>query len=137
MWHFIMKQNDKHIRESSCDNRMWTANKVMQTCTKHIPHTGVIDASIGVQQGFSQSWILFIVYIDRLVRLLQNNCSLWGSECIEYLHVMADTVILRKFRKMSIRKLRVLCNYCSNCRMIIKELKTNSDTGDWKDLKVL
>lgn len=75
--------------------------------------------------------------MDRLVRLLQNNCSLWGSECIEYLHVMADTVILRKFRKMSIRKLRVLCNYCSNYRMIIKELKTNSDTGDWKDLKVL
>ena len=130
------------LRESGCGKRMLMAIRAMYSCTKHILKSAVISASIGVRQGAPTSCILFIMYIDRMVRMLHEavvSDVFLGS--LSVLLLMDDAVILATNRTMCIKKLEVLRKYCNEYGMVINESKTkffvvNGHVIDREDLKV-
>ena len=113
------------LKENGCGKRMLMAIKGMYTCTKHILKSAVINASIGVRQGAPTSCILFIIYIDRLVRMLRETVTSDGFlGSLNILLLMDDAVILATSREMCEKKLKLLCKYCNDYGMIINESKT-------------
>ena len=113
------------LREKGCGKRMLIAIKEMYSCTKHILKSALIDVSIGVRQGAPTSCILFVVYIDKLVRIVQEAVASDGFlGALNILLLMDDAVILATSRGMCIRKMRVLDEYCKNYGMVVNESKT-------------
>ena len=130
------------LRDLGCGKRMLKAIQAMYKCTKHILKSAIINASVGVRQGAPTSCILFIIYIDRLVRMLSN--AIVSDGFLGGLHVlllMDDAVILATNREMCKSKLSILYQYCNDYGMVINEKKTkfyviNGEAYDREQLKV-
>ncbi|XP_068233530.1 uncharacterized protein [Palaemon carinicauda] len=93
--------------------------------TRGIIGTAVITAAVGVRQGSPTSCILFVLYVNDLIKLIKENCGLDGF--LAWLHVlvlMDDTVILSTTRNGMINKLELLNQFCQNNVMKVNMNKT-------------
>ena len=104
---------------------MLKAIQAMYTCTKNVLKTAVISAAIGVRQGAPSSCLLFIIYINEMVKMLKNAIAADGVlGLLHALLLMDDTVILATSRERCEAKLRVVIQYCQEFGMIINTKKT-------------
>ena len=87
--------------------------------------TKEIQSMRGVKQGASTSCILFIAFVDRMIKMINNNCLDDGF--LGKLHVlllMDDTVLLATSRKELSKKFQIVCNFCRSHGMKINRKKT-------------
>ena len=130
------------LSNMGCGKRMLLALRAMYKCTRQLLKSVVVITTIGVCQGAPTSCLLFILYIDRLVSMLRDGIGTDGFlGGLHALLLMDDTVILATSRKMCLRKLKVLCQYCHECGMVINERKTkffviNGDRCDREEIVV-
>ena len=130
------------LKSRGCGKVMVRAIQAMYTCTKNVLKSAVIDATVGVRQGAPSSCLLFIVYIDVMVRMLKRAFISDGFlGALHALLLMDDTVVLATNRQMCEAKLRVIIQYCKEFGMIINGKKTkyfivNGSTIDKTNLEV-
>ena len=104
---------------------MLLAIQAMYKCTKNVLKSAVIDSSIGVRQGAPTSCLLFVIYIDKMIKMMKERVE--DDEFLGALHallLMDDTVIIATSRDMCQRKLEVLLDFCLEYGMTINEKKT-------------
>ena len=50
----------------------------MYSCTKNVLRSAVIDSTIDVRQGSSSTCVLFVMYVDHMVRMLKRAIVTYG-----------------------------------------------------------
>ena len=83
------------LRQLGCGAAMLSIIVAMYSVTKSILGTAIITTMIGVRQGSPTSCILFIIYVNNLIKLLKETCQPDGF--LSWLHLlmlMDDTVLL-------------------------------------------
>ena len=86
----------------------------------NILKSAVISANIGVRQGSPSSCLLFVIYIDEMVRMIKNAVSEDGFlGGLHALLLMDDTVIVATSRANCEAKLKAAIDYCNEYRMSI------------------
>lgn len=115
----------EYLKVLGCGKIMLNAIKNMYSCTKNVLKAATVDATVGVRQGAPSSCLLFVIYVDRMVRMLRQAVQADGFlGALHALLLMDDTIILATSREMCIRKLRVVINYCNEYGMQLNERKT-------------
>ena len=108
-----------------CGAVMLAALIAMYRVTDSILGTIVISATIGVRQGSPTSCLLFILYVNDLIKLVKENCGQDGF--LKWLHLlvlMDDTVFLSTSRESMMMKLTLLKHFCDNYGMKVNISKT-------------
>ena len=96
-------------------------NKIY-SCTKSILKSATITSSIGIRQGAPTSCLLFVIYIDKMVRMIKEKVGIDGFlGNMHTLLLMDDTVIVSTSRHKMVEKLKVLIEYCNSYGMVINE----------------
>ena len=130
------------LKSRGCGKVMLKAIYSMYKCTKNVLKTAVIGASIGVRQGTPSSCLLFVIYIDEMVKLIKNAIANDGF--LGFFHallLMDDTVILATSRERCVAKFRIVLQYCNEYGMSInanntKFFELNGNDEDKISLKV-
>ena len=113
------------LKSRGCGRVMLKAIQSMYSCTKNVLKTAVIDATIGVRQGAPTSCLLFIIYIDVMVRMIKNAIATDGFlGALHVLLLMDDTVVVATNRDMCKAKLKLVIQYCHEFGMVINTKKT-------------
>ena len=105
---------------------MMCALVVMYRLTQSLIGTTLITFALGVRQGSPTSCLLFIIFVNDLIKLIKEGCDPDGF--LAWLHVlvlMDDTVLLSTTLNGIIKKLTILQNYCNDYDMIINPSKTH------------
>ena len=113
------------LKRLGCGAVMLAALIAMYHATHYVIGTAIITATVGVRQGSPTSCILFVLFVNDLIKLIKDNCGLDGF--LSWLHVlvlMDDTVILSTSRDGMINKLRLLNQFCQNNGMKVNMSKT-------------
>ena len=130
------------LRSRGCGKIMLKAIQAMYSCTKNVLKSAIIHASIGVRQGAPSSCLLFVIYIDEMIKMIKNAVEEDGFlGGLHALLLMDDTVILATSREMCEAKLRVVLQYCQEFGMSVNVKKTkffvvNGDDTDKIPLNV-
>ena len=114
-----------YLKELGCGKRMLHAIKEMYRNTKNVLRSAVIDTTLGVRQGAPTSCLLFVIYIDRMVKMLKDAIpvdSFLGN--LHVLLLMDDTVIVATSREMCMKKFDIMMNYCNEYGMQLNEKKS-------------
>lgn len=94
----------------------------MYRCTRNVLKSATVESSVGMRQGASSSCLLFVIYINQIIRMLKDKIAIDGFlGTLHALLLMDDTVILATSRDMCIRKFRVVVDYCDDYGMVINE----------------
>ena len=113
------------LRSRGCGRVMLKAIQAMYTCTRNILMSAVINATIGVRQGAPSSCLLFVIYIDEMIKMIKNSIVEDGFlGGLHALLLMDDTVIVATNRAKCEEKLKVVINYCNEYGMGINVKKT-------------
>jgi hypothetical protein len=126
----------EELKSLGCGGVMLNAIIAIYKCTKLLFKGIAISANIGVKQGASTSCLLFILYVDRMIKMIKNsfqNDGFLGS--IHILMLMDDTVLLSTTKECLVRKFQTCQQFCQEFGMTINELKTkfmviNHDEND-------
>lgn len=113
------------LKRIGCGTVMLAALVSMYRVTESVIGGAVMTATLGVRQGSPTSCLLFIVFMNELIRMLKDGCAPDGF--LGWLHslvLMDDTVLLSTSREGMEHKLRLLLHYCEDYGMIINESKT-------------
>ena len=114
----------EYMRSIGCGRVMLFALRGMYQCTYNVL-SAVISASAGVRQGAPTSCLLFVIYIDKMIKMIKQVTPVDGFlGSLHALMLMDDTVILATSRDMCVKKLDVVLNYCTEYGMEINERKT-------------
>ena len=84
-----------------------------------------ILTTVGVRQGSPTSCLLFVVFVDELIRMIKARCGMDGF--LQWLHtlvLMDDTVLLATTKCNMVTKIILLQDYCEEYGMRINQLKT-------------
>ena len=127
----------KHI---GCGQLFLKVLTAIYSCTKMIMKSAIIIASRGVRQGAATSVLLFIIYIDRMVKILKESMAddgFLGS--LHILLLMDDAVLLATSRENIRKKLSVTQCYCNVYGMSMNMKKTkfmviNGTDDDKRDI---
>ena len=114
----------------------------MYRSTQSLIGTAIVTASMGVRQGSPTSCLLFVLFVDDLIKLFKERCGPDGF--LAWLHVlvfMDDTVILSTTRKGALTKIGLLKEFCNTHGMKVNVSKTkfiviNGKEEDKQDLIV-
>ena len=112
-----------YVRED-VERVMLQAIRAMYTCTKNILRSAIKDATVGVRQGSPSSCLLFMIYIDHIVRMLKRMIvtdGILGS--FHILWLMDDAVMLAASRQICLRKLDVVNEFCTESGMVVNKKK--------------
>ena len=104
---------------------MLAAIIAMYRVTQSVLGTALVTATIGVRQYSPTSCVLFIIFVNDLIKMIKENCEADGF--LSWLHIlvlMDDTVLLATSRAMMIKKVQLLKRYCETYNMQINERKT-------------
>ena len=115
----------KVLKRLGCGAVMLAALIAIYRVTNSIIGTAIITTTIGVRQGSSTSCLLFILYINDLIKLIKTNCNPDGF--LSWLHIlvlMDDTVLLATTRESIVHKISLLKQYCDTYGMRINVGKT-------------
>ena len=102
------------LKRMGCGLVMLGALMSMYQVTESIIGSAVVVATLGLRQGSPTSCLLFIIYINDLIRSLKENCPNDGF--LEWLHclvLMDDTVLLATTRDSMLKKVKLLQDYCN------------------------
>ena len=112
------------------------------SCTKLIFQSAVIIATCGVRQGAATSVLLFVIYIDRMVKMINEKSV--PDDFLKNLHVlllMDDAILLATSRERLIQKLKIVVEYCHEYGMSVNLSKTkfmviNGTLMDFADINL-
>jgi hypothetical protein len=113
------------LKRIGCGRVMLRALSTVYSTTKSILRTAIIDSTIGVRQGCPTSGILFILFLNELVKKFKEKCADDGY--LKWLHcllLMDDTVILATTKERAVEKFTIMDEYCKEYGMIINTKKT-------------
>ena len=113
------------LKRLGCGAVMLATLVAMYSVTQSVIGSAVITTALGVRQGSPTSCLLFIIYINDLIKLVKEGMGLDGF--LSWLHIlvlMDDTVLLGTTRDSIIAKVRILKDYCSEYGMVVNESKT-------------
>ncbi len=113
------------LRRLGCGVLMLGALMAMYSVTQSIIGTALITITLGVRQGSPTSCLLFVIFVDDLIRMIKEGCERDGF--LLWLHVlvlMDDTVLLATTRPNMLKKLDILRRYCTEYGMKINQIKT-------------
>lgn len=113
------------LKELGCGSRMLSALVAMYAVTLSVIGTSVLTSKIGVRQGSPTSCLLFILFVNQMIRLIKSNCGQDGF--LQWLHLlvlMDDTVLLSTTRRGMKQKLTLLNEFCVNNGMVVNNMKT-------------
>lgn len=108
-----------------CGSMMLCALIAMYRSTESVIGTTLITLAVGVRQGSPTSCLLFIIFVDDLIRIIKESSGPDGF--LAWLHVlilMDDTVLLSTTRRGITEKLVLLKTYCNDYGMVINQSKT-------------
>ena len=113
------------LKSRGCGRVMLKAIRAMYTCTKNVLRTAIIDATSGVRQGAPSSCLLFVIYIDEMVKMIRNSIANDGFlGMLHILLLMDDTVLIATNRERCIEKFKVVVRYRNEYGMSINAKKT-------------
>ena len=113
------------LKRMGCGLTMLLALVAMYRCTESVIGTALIASTVGVRQGSPTSCILFVLYINDMIRMLKQRCPADGF--LAWLHVMVmmdDTILLSTTKEGLERKIQILFEFCHSYGMIINSEKT-------------
>ena len=128
------------LKRLGCGATMLLALIAMYKTTQSVIGTTLITASVGVRQGSPTSCLLFVLFVNDLIKIIRERCGPDGF--LAWLHVMIfmdDTVILSTTRNGIKAKLGLLKEFCVTHGMKINVSKTkfmviNGNIEDKNDL---
>ena len=106
----------------------------MYKTTQCLIGTAMVTATIGVRQGSPTSCLLFVLYVNDLIKLFKERCGPEGF--LAWLHLlvfMDDTVILSTSRNGAHVKLSLLKEFCYTHGMIVNSTKNKCIVINGKD----
>ena len=114
------------LRELGCGSRMLAAMVAVYTAALTVIATAVVESKIGVRRGSQTSCLLFVIFINAMVKLIKSNCEADGF--LQWLHLlvlMYDTVLLLSTTRLGImqRNLIPLNHFCTENGMFVNTLK--------------
>ena len=113
------------LKRLGCGAVMLLALISMYRTTQSLIGTAIVTASVGVRQGSPTSCLLFVLFVNDMIKLFKERC---GSEgFLNWLHLlvfMDDTVIVSTSRNGAILKLSLLKEFCNSHGMKINVSKT-------------
>ena len=108
-----------------CGRRFISMIKAIYSCARMVFKTKEIQSMRGVKQGASTSCTLFIAFVHRMIKMINNNCLDDGYlGKFHVLLLMDDTVLLATSRKELSKKFQIVCNFCRSHGMKITRKKT-------------
>ena len=113
------------LKRLGCGAAMLSVLVAMYSITQNVIGTAVITTVIGVRQGSPTSCLLFILYVNDLIKLIKETCEPDGF--LSWLHLlmlMDDTVLIATNREKLIKKVTLLIQFCKKYGMVINESKT-------------
>ena len=130
------------LKRLGCGATMLLALIAMYKTTQSVIGTAVITASVGVRQGSPTSCLLFVIFVNDLIKLVKERCGPDGF--LAWLHLlmfMDDTVFLSTSRQGIENKLALLKEFCVSHGMKVNTSKTkfmvvNGSAEDDQDLIV-
>ena len=115
----------KALNKLGCGKVMLKAIRAMYECTKNVLCSAIVTASVGVRQGAPSSCLLFLIYIDQMVKMLNDEVGTDGFlGTLHALLLMDDTVLVATSREKCLKKMDVVMRYCEEYGMVINEKKT-------------
>ena len=108
-----------------CGAVMVAALVAMYSVTQSIIGTALVTATIGVRQGSPTSCLLFIIFVNDLIKMIRENCEDDGF--LSWLHclvLMDDTVLMATTRSGITHKLSILKRFCDIYGMKVNQSKT-------------
>ncbi len=108
-----------------CGLVMLAALVAMYSVTESVIGGAIITATPGGRQGSPTSCLLFIIFMNELIKLVKERCLPDGF--LGWLHtlvLMDDTMLLSTSREGMVEKVKLLQLFCSEHGMVIKEAKT-------------
>ncbi len=124
------------LKRLGCGVVMLGALTAMYRVTQSVVGAALFTTSLGVRQGSPTSCLLFIIYINELVKMIRERCR--PEMFLDWLHVlvlMDDTVLLSTSRANLLRKVEILDQFCKDYGMTVNNDKTkffvvNGEHGD-------
>ena len=113
------------LRSLGCGSVMLCALIAMYTMTESWVGTSLVMISMGVRQGSPTSCLLFIIFVNDMIRIIKQESGHDGF--LQWLHVlvlMDDTVLLSTTKTGMLSKLSLLQKYCSDYGMSVNQSKT-------------
>ena len=96
----------------------------MYSVTESIIGNAMFVATVGFRQGSPTSCLLFIIYVNDLIKLIKDNCNDGFLKWLRVLILMDDTVLLSISREKLINKLSLMKKFCCDYGMKVNESKT-------------
>ena len=113
------------LRRLGCGAVMLGAIAAMYTVTESVLGTVVFATTMGVRQGSPTSCLLFIIFVNDLIKYVKENCEDDGF--LSWLHIlvlMDDTVLLATTRERMLYKIGLMKTFCDDYGMKVNEAKT-------------
>lgn len=130
------------LKRLGCGLVMLGALTAMYRVTQSVVGAALFTATLGVRQGSPTSCLLFIIYVNELVKMIKARCI--PERFIDWLHVlvlMDDTVLLSTSRAKLISKVEILDQFCRDYGMTVNNDKTkffviHGEDGDADTIRV-
>ena len=113
------------LKRLGCGFVMLLALISMYKTTQSIIGTALVTASVGVRQGSPTSCLLFVLFVNDMIKLFKERCGPEGF--LNWLHLlvfMDDTVLVSTSRNGAIAKLSLLKEFCLSHGMKVNVSKT-------------
>ncbi len=111
---------------------MFSALVAMYTLTESVLGTSIVLIGMGVRQGSPTSCLLFIIFVDEIIKIIKGGCSPDGFlQWLYILVLMDDTVLMATTRCNMMKKISLLQDYCSEYGMLINQSKTKFFCDKW------
>ena len=126
----------EYMKSLGCGRVLLYAIQNMYKCTYNVLNSIKISTSSGVRQGAPTSCLLFIMYVDKMVKMIKEAVPLDGFlGRLHILMLMDDTVVMATNRDACLEKLDAVLRYCNEYGMEINAKKTkffviNSEATD-------
>ena len=115
----------EQLRRLGCGATMLGCLVATYSVNRSIIGTLLVSAALGVRQGSPTSCLLFILFLNSMVRMFKDRCVMDGF--LGWLHLlvlMDDTVILSTTRQGMLDKIALLKEFCDSNNMKVN-LKKN------------
>ena len=112
------------LKSLGCGGRFLSVLAKIYTDEKLVFKVAVIQTAIGVRQGAASSCLLFIIFLDVMVKMINRSENDGFLESYHSLLLMDDTVLLATSREKLITKFQIVQHFCKEYGMSINVSKT-------------